>query len=216
MLRDLLTANRDLRASTLVHAHFGTEHAQGLDVLEDLVASGLVARSDEEKCSLGAKILLDVPALADLLCTPEPAVPTEPGFLSDAVGQIFEIENQLRSVLIHALSSQDEAWWVTRVPATLAGEAESRRQSEADLIGGGEPGLHPVMYLGLGELFHIIFERANWDEVFRLIFPTDLGGAQVAVKVLLAVRNRAAHSRPIGSDHMSQLHRSAATLGLLR
>jgi hypothetical protein len=215
MLGDLLTAKRPVQDATLIRAHYGAAYADGLDALEDLVASGLVRRTQNGECSIGAKILLDVPALRDLLRTPSVEIPDTPGPLGETVEEIFRFENHLRRAVADNLADHDNAWWATRIPPELAGEAEARRRTEANLLGQEDAALHPLMYLGLGEIFDIVFERPNWDQVFRVVTGLNLEGAQDTARRLVAIRNRAAHSRPVRPGHIEEFRTAADHLGLM-
>jgi hypothetical protein len=217
MLGDLLDAAHPIPEQALVRAHFGREFTQGIETLGDLIAAGLVWRRDSGDCEIAADLLRNVSALRHLLKTPALSIPIgSPDHLTAAVLLVYRIENALRELVGKRLAEMDSAWWATRVPTALAGEAESRREAEADLLGPEDGRLHPIMYLSLGELFDLIQLEDNWEHVFTFAFAMGRDGVADVGRRLSAVRNRIAHSRPVSQDAIAEMQRCARRLGIAK
>jgi hypothetical protein len=104
-------------------------------------------------------------------------------------GQHVDAEGRrLRRLVIEELAGVDEAWWPSRLPGHIAADAESRRRAELESPVSVRDTLHQIMFLNLGELFDVIAERRNWDEVFRIALGTSRSTLDAQVRVLTAVQ----------------------------
>jgi hypothetical protein len=186
-----------------------------LDALNDLVGCGLITRDQSRRCVLAARLIADCPGLRPYLRVPEVRIPVdEPLDHARASELLYTIENAMRQQVVARLTAADDLWWSNRVPAQLIIDAEGRRRSEAE-SGATAGAFHPIMFLTLGELFDVMLERRNWEEVFQLTTGMTREALESHRRLIVAVRNKVAHSRPVPPDDVAAMRRSAAQVGLL-
>jgi len=215
ILADLIEAKKRLPEPPLIHAHYGTAYSEGQEALNDLAGSGLIARSNGG-CELAAELLRETPAVRQFVRAPKPAIATIPSREQAQCAQdIYAIENRLRALICESLGAIDRAWWRTRVPTTMLGEAESRRNAEIESQAASEQDLHPIMYLTLGELFEIVLSKENWSGVFAIEMKRSAEMMRGVSRDLVAVRNKVAHSRPVSETDLELARNAARRIGLL-
>ena len=217
-LSELLEKHAPLQQGVLIRQHFGAAHADGVQAIDDLVASGLLVRDGDGGCTVGAALLREVDGLRGLLGPASLTVPDyDPDVMGEAARLIFDAENRLRKLVAESLAEAepdgDGAWWINRVPPELRGDAEARRDAEGEVLAADAP-LHPVMYLSLGELFELIRAKENWNRIFRAVFPVGRAGFEESAGRLAALRNRVAHSRPLSPEALRELEDATRRLGL--
>ncbi|MCA1704639.1 MAG: hypothetical protein LC808_15805, partial [Actinobacteria bacterium] len=144
VLEDLIDSAQPIPQVALIGRHFGSAFSDGLDVLTDLEGAGLVRR-ERDRCCLAADLFRNASHLRQFIRAPDARIPIEsPGLHTDAAVLTYTIENCLRQLIVDQLSAVEGAWWPTRVPSTLVGEAESRRKSEQEGPGSSKERLHPI------------------------------------------------------------------------
>jgi hypothetical protein len=147
--------------------------------------------------------------------TPKTAIPTDlPEHHAAAAVSLYLAENRLRALVVDSLMRLDQFWWTARVPEELVVKAESRHRDEEAATASAEQ-LHPIMYLSLGEVLEILQYGENWDEVFRLSTGRSRDALGADRDMLIAVRNKVAHNRPVTKSDLDALLLSARRLGLL-
>jgi hypothetical protein len=214
MLADLVVADSPVAEAALTNAHFGGSYADAQETLADLAASGLIAR-DGGTCAIAAELLKRAPAVRTFLRAPAPQVPINaPDRHGDAAALFYVLENQLREMIVEALGAVDRAWWQTRVPPNLIGEAESRRTAEFESAATPTGEGHPIMFLSLGELFDIVLAADNWGQVFGIRIRRSADVARAASRDLIAVRNKIAHNRPVSAADLDLAQNAAQRLGI--
>ena len=218
-LSELLEKRSPLQQGALIRRHFGAAHADGVEAIDDLTASGLLVRDGDGGCAVGAELLRSVDGLRGLLGPVSLTVPAyDAELMGEAARLLFEAENRLRKLVAESLADAepggDDAWWVSRVPPELRGDAEARRDAEGEMLAVEDTRLHPVMYLSLGELLELIRVKENWDRIFRAVFPIGRSGFEESARRLTALRNRVAHSRPLSADAVRELEGVTRRLGL--
>jgi hypothetical protein len=215
IVADLLETAHALPESTLISAHFGSSYADGQDALGDLQGSGLLLRDSAALCALGAELFRQSRAMRAFVRAPEVAIPTlTPGEHAQAAAVLYGIENRLREFIVDALRVVDRAWWPTRIPVTLVGEAESRRRQEMESPSAPDDEMHPIMYLTLGELVDVMFRAENWDDVFNLRLRRPVEATRAAAQDISAVRNKVAHNRPVAPRDIALAEAAARVLRL--
>jgi hypothetical protein len=218
-LSELLEKRSPLQQGALIRRHFGAAHADGVEAIDDLTASGLLVRDGDRGCAVGADLLRSVDGLRGLLGPVSLTVPDyDAELMGEAARLLFEAENRLRKLVAESLADAepggDDAWWVSRVPPELRGDAEARRDAEGEVLAVEDTRLHPVMYLSLGELLELIRVSENWDRIFRAVLPIGRSGFEESARRLTALRNRVAHSRPLSVDAARELEDVTRRLGL--
>ncbi len=216
-LSALLEQRAPMSQGALIRQHFGAAHADGVEAIDDLVASGLVVRGEDGDCQVGAGLLRSVDGMRGLL---GPSTLTSPDYDRELMGEagrlLFVAENALRKLVAEGLAETGDAWWIDKVPPELRGAAEGRRDGEGEVLSVEDMQLHPVMYLSLGELIELIRARENWDSVFRAAFPVRRASFEESARRLAALRNRVAHSRPLSAEALKDLEDAIRRLGLER
>lgn len=214
MLADLIAAEDAVAEAALMGAHFGGAFADAEDTLSDLAASGLIVR-ESGACAIAADLLKKAAALRTFLRAPDPQIPTTaPDHHESAAALFYVLENRLRETIIDALGAVDRAWWQTRVPPNLIGDAESRRTAEFESAVTPTGESHPVMFLSLGELFDVVLASDNWGQVFRIRMRRSAEVVRAASRDLIAVRNKIAHNRPVSVADLELAQNAAQRLGL--
>jgi hypothetical protein len=216
VLADLMSASRDawVSESSILSRHFGGATTLGLDMLDDLAASGLIARN-QDSCRLGAEILRTDRDLGPHLAAPPFAVIDEPSVeFGEAATQLFRVENRLRRVVGNALGEVEETWWPSRIPPTLVREVEQARRAEEESPAPPASEVHPIAYLSLGELFEVMLEDANWQQVFRIRLGITRDAFSQTAASLRAIRNKVAHNRPVTADDLTVLRMATERLGV--
>jgi hypothetical protein len=214
VLRNLLETREAIPEATLLRAHFGTGFAQGLEVLADLTAAGLIGRDQEGRYRLSADILRGSAAIRAGLRAPDIVIPTGAGQpFNEAARLLFHLENQLRSVVAQELQEIDSAWWPARFPPELVASAESRRLAERESPVSSDAELHPILYVTLGELTGAIREKQNWT-VLSVALGVSGGSFDECMRIVSLVRNKVAHCRELVDSDLVVLRRAAANLGL--
>jgi hypothetical protein len=215
LLGALLQGSGTTGEQELIQSAFGDAFSRGLDTVDDLVASGLIRRDQRRRCSLAAAIFGQAAAVRDYLRVPDAAIPTgAPDHHAGAAALLYVIENRLRELVVERLSRLDPLWWSTCVPEETIAAAESRRRAEADAPASVTQ-LHPIMYLSLGELIGILEYGRNWQEVFRLATGRTRQALEAPRGMLIAVRNKVAHNRPVTEQDLTALRLGARLLGLV-
>jgi hypothetical protein len=128
---------------------------------------------------------------------------------------MYEVENRLRARVAESLSSEDDDWWTSRIPSSIAAKAEARRAAERESPAAGVGSMHPIMYLELGELADVIRDENNWRPVFGVRFALDRAEFDDALRRVTSVRNKTAHNRPLTGVDVELLRDAARHLGLL-
>lgn len=215
VLAELLEARSAMHHAALVRRHFGSAHADGMDAIDDLEASGLLARGKGGDCAVGAELLRSIDGLRGLLGSPTVVVADyDREVMGKAARLVFVAENRLRKLVAESLTNADPAWWVSRVCPELRGDAEGRREGEGEVLSLEDMHLHPIMYLNLGEVFDLIYEKENWNRIFRAIFPAKKTRVEDSARRFSALRNRVAHSRPLSPQALEDLEAAIRQLGL--
>lgn len=217
VLADVLEAPRGgtIAESAIIARHFGSSRVLGQDTLDDLVASGLLERL-EGGVRLGASILRADRDLSQYLTTPDFSVVDEPsGQHGEAARELFRAENRLRRKVGDWLGEVEETWWPSRFDDSLVREVEQRRRAEADSPAPSTTDVHPIGYLTFGELVDAILAQANWEQVFRVRIGMTREAINQAVAVILAVRNKVAHNRPVDESDVASLRLALRRLDLL-
>lgn len=216
VLSELLEKHAAIHQGALIRQHFGAAHAAGVEAIDDLEASGLIARGGDSNCSVSAGLLRNLEGLRGLLGPPTVVIPDyDQEVMSEAVRLLFVAENRLRKLVAESLTDVDPAWWISQVPPELRGAAEGRRDSEGEILSIEDMHLHPVMYLNLGEMLDLIYKKENWDTVFRVVFPMGKTTVEEDSRRFNALRNRIAHNRPISQRQLEDLKGLVQRLGLL-
>jgi hypothetical protein len=215
LLGRLLEVSGGRSEQELLSAVYGQAVSSGLDAVNDLIGCGLVARDDRRRCTIGASLLAETASLRPYLRVPEVRIPVdEPLEHLQASRLLYQIENAMRRLVVGRLAAADDLWWSNRVPAQLLTDAEGRRASEAE-SGASAEAFHPIMFLSLGELFDVLLENRNWEEVFGLAVGLSRESVQAHQRTIIAVRNKVAHSRPVPGDDVAAMRLSAGKLGLV-
>ena len=113
-----------MHQGALIRRHFGVAHADGVEAIDDLVASGLVVREQNGDCAVSAEMLRSIDGLRGLLGPPTISVPDyDPELMGEAVRLLFIAENRLRKLVAEGLGGTDETWWLR---LRLAGASRGR------------------------------------------------------------------------------------------
>jgi lambda repressor-like predicted transcriptional regulator len=213
VLLDVLDARpAPVAAATLVPRRFGSSITFAHDCLADLVGSGLLLETDGNY-GLGAS-LLAAGDVRSYLRAPEAVFPES---VSDAygvaAGQLFTLENRLRSIVAAELDAVDSVWWPSRVPDDLVAEAELRRKAEEDSAATADPDAHPLLFLTTGELFDLVASGANWGSIFHPALGITKLAFERARADITAVRNKVAHNRVVAQADVELLAAANARLG---
>jgi hypothetical protein len=216
VLADLLDASRSstVAESAIIARHFGGSGVLGQDTIDDLVASGLVARTGRS-CRLGAEILRTDRSIRPFLAAPPFAVTEEPSDEhAEAAKSLFRAENSLRRVVGSALAEIEDTWWPSRFPASVVREVEQRRKAEADSPAPARADVHPIAYLTFGELVDSILDESNWEQVFRVKLGLTRDAFTNTTAAITTVRNKVAHNRPVSEPDLTVLRMASTRLGL--
>jgi len=216
VLQDIIRMSTPVSESALLDRHFPSSRGHGASMLDDLAASGLLARTDEGCYCLTAEIArsdrVKIAAEADSVDVPTLA----PDQHSVAAALMYGFENGLRARVVESLSATDRDWWTSRVPEGTAADAESRRSDEHDreLSAGPLPSWHPVLYLHMAELEDVINSHANWRQVFGVSFGIDRDEFREIMGRVRSIRNKVAHNRPVSGVDVEVVRGAANRLGL--
>jgi hypothetical protein len=216
VLADLLDASRSatVAESAIIARHFGGSGVLGQDTIDDLMASGLVARVGGS-CRLGAEILRTDRDIRQYLGAAPFTIFDEPSVEhAEAAGDLFRAENRLRRIVGSALAEVEDTWWPSRFPTNIVREVEQRRKSEADSTAPASADVHPIAYLTFGELVDSVLEESNWEQIFRVRLGLSRDAFTQAASVITTVRNKVAHNRPVSEPDLTVLRLASKRLGL--
>lgn len=92
-------------------------------------------------------------------------------------------------------------WFKHRVPGDIAKRAKERKR---EAMRNGEPGVHPIHFVDLGDLIPIITRKDNWGETFEAVFDR-IDGLKIDLERLTAIRRPVMHARKVDSVQFCEL-----------
>lgn len=214
VVSDIVRMKASVSESALLERHFPSSRGQGASMLDDLAASGIVAKTDEGCYRLAAEIAASdrVTAVAEAGWVEVPSRAPDQHPVAGAL--MYEFENGLRARVVESLSATDRDWWTSKVPEAIAVKAESKRSAERELSTGASASWHPICYLELGELADVIKTDANWRQVFGVSFRIERDEFSGIMSRVASVRNKVAHNRPVTGVDVALLREAAVQLEL--
>jgi hypothetical protein len=132
----------------------------------------------------------------------ESAIRAEAAAMAPHYEVFYSLETAIRRLIADTMqAAEGDDWWKSgRVPSTIQGEAQRRRQAEID-SGVTARSDDLLDYSTFGELSEII--KANWD-VFGAIFSS-VKAVERVMSNLNTLRGPIAHCSPLAEDEVVRL-----------
>jgi hypothetical protein len=105
---------------------------------------------------------------------------------------VRKLDRRFRQLIRGRLSSIAPDWWATRISPSI------RRRAEAGRNAGGDPQADPLLYLTFGDYGKVMLDHGNWVDAFQTVLG-ERGLFETKFRMITALRNGVAHSRPLSS-----------------
>lgn len=92
-------------------------------------------------------------------------------------------------------------WFKQRVPGDVANRAKDRKR---EAMRSGEAPVHPIHFVDLGDLIHILLRKDNWAESFEAVFQRG-DWLRVDLERLTAIRRPVMHARMVDGVQLCEM-----------
>lgn len=213
LISDLVDSDRGMTERVLLDRHFRGRADAGLDVIDDLVGSGLLGKPTTSTVVVNAELLRGESGLRRLLVARRARIGTQASSLQqEAYNLIYQVENHLRDAVLSTRSDLSRDWWENAVAREMVAKAEGRRDAEREGCVGTTDDVHPIAYLDLGEVADLAMAEPGWSQAFTHAFGMNSAEFRATVTRLLVVRNMVAHTRPVAARDVEALRAAADQL----
>lgn len=115
---------------------------------------------------------------------------------------INAFETNLREFVQAKLTTaHGPTWFKLRVHGEVAERAKARKR---EALRSGEPSVHSIHFVDLGDMIQIISRKDNWSETFEAVFQR-LDWVKVDLERLTAVRRPVMHARAVDSVQLCEV-----------